>query len=238
MKSILCEALVCYLLTSLALGADEQITVTLPKDGKPIGLIPELVPERLITTTPEEFKVSTKLIKAILRAKTIGLELYSPLALPEIKADETKESVLTKLQNAGFKVLEKDGVFNIVDAKERPTGETPYPFAQRVKISAGMHGFHDLLIDIKKQTGFEMHCFLYMFSFRPKWDIALNFPHEDEMVSVREILNRAASQADGMWVVERLSFELLSRVDGKDVRTERPKIREHDAGELYLPEAK
>lgn len=191
--------------------------------------------EQHITTTPPEESIRCiKLMKSIFAAKVIGLELYSPLFLPDIKADDTKASVMEKLQAVGFKVLEKDGVVNLVDAKERSTGRTLYPFVQRVDIPAGTYGFRDLQASIKKQTGFKIICISYMISFKPKWDILVDFPVR-EVVPVREIMNCIASKADGWWVIERDSFRTnMSLVAGEYLRTDHPKIGEDDAGDLDL----
>lgn len=192
---------------------------------------------RISTTPPSEFKRCIRLMKSIFKAKIIGLELYSLIALPNIKSDDSKASLVLSLQQAGFKILEKDGVINIIDAKERATGAVPYPFSQSVKITASTYGFGNLKTVIKQQTGFEIHCFAFMLSFRMKWDKEVEFL-PDEVVSVREILNRVAANGDGMWVVERESFmDNMSPVAGEYIRTNHPKIRESDAGELLLPDA-
>lgn len=174
---------------------------------------------------------SLKRLKAILKARVIGLELYSPLLLPEIKEDDTRDSALKKLKDAGFALIEQDQFVNVIDSKERPTGQRAYPFSQRINLASGKHNIEDLCLAIKKQVNFQIDT---AGIFNP-WLISDINLSKDTALSVREILNLVAEKNNDAWIVERFSFtENMSKKVGEFIRTDHPKLAEDDWGELSL----
>ena len=170
-------------------------------------------------------------LKALFNARIIGLELYSPLSLPEINEDDTKDSALKKLKKADFDIMEQDQIVNVIDAKKRPTGQKAYPFDQRINIAPGKYGIEDLCRAIKKQVDFGIDT---MNLQRQTWLIAFDF-QEHTTLSVRETLNLMAGKVRGIWVAERDSFMVnMSTKAGEFIRTDHPKLKEDDAGVLYL----
>ena len=185
-------------------------------------------------TRPREWWHAMAFLKTVFGCRVLGVEMYSPLALPKFDPKDSRTSVLEKLRNAGFDVVERDGIVNLTDAKSRPTGKTPYPFAQHVKITAGTHRAKDLLLIIEKQINFKIET-LALGAKVPHF-VKVDFAG-DTVLSVREILNLVADKAKNFWLVERSSFALnMSDKAGEYVRTDHPILGEHDSSVLYVVE--
>lgn len=174
---------------------------------------------------------SLKRLKIILQARVIGLELYSPLLLPEITEDDSRDSARKKLKEAGFALIERDQVVNVIDAKERPTGQRAYPLSQRINLASGKYNIEDLCLAIKKQLNFQIETGGI---FRHWSIVEINF-QKDTVLSVRELLNLVAEKNNDFWIVERSSFMMnMSIKTGEFTRTDHPVLAEDDSGDLTL----
>ena len=91
-----------------------------------ITMVKGLADQGAITPPLNEVWPSVNHLKDIFKARILGVEIYSPLAMPRINAEDTKVVAIEKLKQAGFGVNERDDVVNLTDAKERPTGKRPY----------------------------------------------------------------------------------------------------------------
>lgn len=145
-----------------------------------------------------EMGLSLEELKQAFQARIVGLELYSQLTFPAIEAGETKEFILAKLKLNGFRVLERDGIVNIIDAAESKSGNLPYPFSQKLKIKKGVYTPSQLYNMIRVQTKFG----IFRFDWKGRERVPIEFK-EDTELPVREVLNRIAEKIRGRWIINR-----------------------------------
>ena len=173
---------------------------------------------------------SVQNLKKILGCRILGVEIYSLLAFPEIGEDEKREPVMAKLAKAGFRLVEKDGVANVRDAQERPTGKSPYPFGQKFAIKAGTYKPFDFSDIITKQTGFWVGPLLIGRGPYPITEFT-----NDEELTIRDALDRMAAKARGTWIALRDTFTRNGYMEaGRWVESKVPRIKEWDGFTLYF----
>ena len=136
-------------------------------------------------------------------------EVYSPLQFPEINENDTRDTVTAKLKKAGFDIIEKNGICNVIDAAERPTGKVDYPFRKKVTILPGSYQVQEIFELIAKQTDFKMLALLIgklsPMAYDPAWDTDY---------TVRDVLNLIAGKMRGTWVAKRDSFGIYRYIKG------------------------
>ena len=190
--------------------------------------------EDVVVRTPmEKVFPSMKNLKKALECRVLGVEIYSLLAFPEIGENETRDSAMEKLKKAGFRVLEKEGNANVIDALERPTGKQPYPFSLKVTVKPNKYDATQIYGVIEKQTGFEvMAMMLWVRAPKPNYEFVQN-----EELTIRDIFNRLAANARGTWIAYRSAFTSKGYRDAKSglwVESKIPIMRENDSAEVQF----
>ena len=187
----------------------------------------------VVLTPMEKVFPSVKNLKKALECRVLGVEIYSLLAFPEIGENETRDRAIEKLKKAGFRVLEKDGNANVIDALERPTGKQPYPFSLKVTVKPNKYDATQICKMIEKQTGFEvMAMIMWSRAPNPNYEFVQN-----EELTIRDIFNRLAANAKGTWIAYRFAFSSKGYRDAKSglfVESNVPIIRENDSAVLQF----
>ena len=183
--------------------------------------------DAVVVTPMAKVLPAVQTLKQILGCHILGVEIYSPLQFPEINENDTRDTVTAKLKKAGFGIIEKNGICNVIDAAERSTGKVDYPFGKKVTVLPGNYQIEDIFELIEKQTDFKMLALLIGKSSPKAYD-----PIRDTAYTVRDVLNLIAGKMRGTWVAGRDSFGIYRYIKGGRWVEGPPPIKEDDTASI------